>query len=529
MKLKTFIKPMFASALMITCLLSCTDLEIEETDSLISAETGDGGFSGLSNPESSLGDLYNEVGGDFSTQENMYALSEVSTDELMVPTRGTDWGDNGVWRQLHTHTWRPDHVFIKNSWNNLNENIFRATEIIETSSSGPETVAEAKFLRAFNMFFVMDLFGVVPFREVTEGPNINPRVLTRTEAYTFVETDLLDALSVLPSVTPGFSNTGEASQEAVSFLLAKLYLNAGIYNGSGTFESADMQKVIDAVDAIVAKGFAIEDGYFAIFEPTDDTETIFYTKSEIAPRIFNTLHYNQNTPDETGGGWNGFTTLAEFYDTFDGNPTSNYVGDGQEERRGFVPGPTDADNQNLGIGYGFLIGQQYNEDGTPLKNRQGNPLIFEKEVDALVGNTETDGIRVIKYHPFDPTDIDDSKSPLINSRRQYISIFRFADAHLMRAEAMLRMGSDVTAIVNELRQKREDTPDLPSVTEEVLLAERARELYIEFWRRNDLVRFDQFTAPWALKEVSGDPNVNLFPIPETALLSNPNLVQNPGY
>ncbi len=528
MKLITFIKPIFASALMTTCLLSCTNLEIEETDSLISAETGDGGFSGLTNPESSLGDLYDKVGGDFATQENMYALSEVSTDELMVPTRGTDWGDNGVWRQLHTHTWRADHVFIKNAWNNLNQNIFRATEIIETGSSSPKTVAEAKFLRAFNMFFVMDLFGVVPFREVTEGPDINPKVLTRTEAYTFVETDLLDALSVLPSVTPGTANTGDASQEAVSFLLAKLYLNSGVYNGTGTFESADMQKVIDAVEAIEAKGFAIEEGYFEIFTPEDDNETIFYTKSEIAARIFNTLHYSQNTPDETGGGWNGFTTLAEFYDTFEGDPNSNYEGDGQEERRGKVPGPTDANNENLGIGKGFLINQQYNEDGSALKNRQGQPLVFSKEVPALVGNTETEGVRVIKYHPFDPTDTG-GDSPLINSRRKQEAIFRFADAHLMRAEAMLRMGSDITASVNELRQKRENTPDLPSVTEEVLLAERGRELYIEYWRRNDLVRFGQFTAPWALKEVTGDPNVNLFPIPETALLSNPNLVQNPGY
>ncbi len=524
MKLKIFIKPIFASVLMTTCLLSCTDLEIEETDSLISAETGDGGFSGVANPESSLSDLYNKVGSDFQTQENMYALSEVTSDELLVPTRGTDWGDNGVWRQMHTHTWKADHLFIKNSWNNLNQNIFRATEIIDTDSSGPETVAEAKFLRAFNMFFVMDLFGVVPFREVTEGPDVNPKVLSRTEAYAFVETDLLDALSVLPSVTPGTANTGSASQEAVSFLLAKLYLNAGVYNATGTFEAADMQKVIDAVDAIEAKGFAIQEGYFDIFEPTDDSETIFWTASEVAPRIWNTLHYSQNAPDNTGGGWNGFSTLAEFYDTFEGAPATNYVGDGQEERRGFVPDATTANGENLGIGYGFLIGQQYDGDGSTLKNRQGGPLSFTKEIPALVGNTEVEGIRLIKYHPFDPT-----AENLENSFRKHQILFRYADAHLMRAEAMLRMGNDITTTVNELRQKRADTPDLPSVTEEVLLAERGRELFIEYWRRNDLVRFDQFTAPWGLKEVDGDSNLNLFPIPETALLSNPNLVQNPGY
>src|SRR5690606_33149747 len=176
MKLETYKKFVFASLFIIGFTLSCTDLEIEETDSIISEETGDGGFSGVTNPEAALNDLYNKVGGDFATQENMYALSEVTSDELLIPTRGTDWGDNGVWRQLHTHTWTPDHQFVKNAWNNLNQNIFRASEIIETTSASASQVAQAKFLRAFNMFFLMDLFGSVPFREVDEGPEIDPVV-----------------------------------------------------------------------------------------------------------------------------------------------------------------------------------------------------------------------------------------------------------------------------------------------------------------------------------------------------------------
>ena len=329
----------------------------------------------------------------------------------------------------------------------------------------------------------------------------------------------------LPEGSPGVANTGKATKTAANFLLAKLYLNAHIYNGSGTADSADMQKVIDAVDAIAAQGFAIQEGYFQIFEPTDDSETIFFTTSEVAARIYNSLHYNQNSPDNTGGGWNGFSTLAEFYDTFEGAPNSNYVGDDQEERRGWVPDATTANAQNLGIGRGFLIGQQYDSDGTPLKNRQGAPLSFTKEIPAIVGNGEETGMRLLKYHPFDPTDAENQN----NSFRKHQILFRYADAHLMKAEAMMRMDQDPTAMVNQLRQSRVDTPDLPSVTEAELLAERGRELYIEFWRRNDLVRFGQFTAPWSLKEVDGDPNMNLFPIPETALLSNPNLVQNPGY
>src|SRR5690606_36997473 len=115
----------------------------------------------------------------------------------------------------------------------------------------------------------------------------------------------------------------------------------------------------------------------------------------------------------------------------------------------------------------------------------------------LVGNGEADGIRVIKYHPHDPTDTEDG----VNSYRQHQILFRYSDAHLMKAEAMMRMGTDPTALVNELRVKRADTPPLGSITEENFLDERARELFIEFWRRNDLIRFDQFTSPWGLKEV----------------------------
>jgi len=524
MKLKLSIKPILIPVLAITCLFSCTDLEIDETDSLISNDTSETGFTGVTNATSSLDNLYNKVGSDFQSQEQMYAMSEVASDALLVPTRGTDWGDNGVWRQMHTHTWRSDHVFITNAWNALNQNIYNATEIIETPDAGATVVAEAKFLRAFNMFFVMDFFGVVPFRQLNEGPAIDPSVLTRVEAYSFVEKDILEAIVDLPTVSPGVANTGTATQEAAQFLLAKLYLNSGVYNGTGTYASEDMQKVIDAVDAISTSGFAIEEGYFDIFEPTDDTETILFLRSEVGPRIWNTLHYNQNAPDNEGGGWNGFSTLAEFYDTFEGDANSNYVGDNQEERRGFVPDPTTANDQNIGIGYGFLINQQYDADGTPLTNRQGEPLIFTKEPTSLVGNTENQGTRVIKYHPYDPT-ADDN----FNSFRQHQIIFRYADAHLMKAEAMLRMGTDATAMVNVLRQGRTNTPDLSSVTETEMLEERGRELFIEYWRRNDLVRFGQFSRPWSLKETTGNDAVNLYPIPATALLSNPNLTQNPGY
>ncbi|MEM7382232.1 MAG: RagB/SusD family nutrient uptake outer membrane protein [Bacteroidota bacterium] len=504
----------WVSAVVAALFISCTDLEIEGTDSIISEESGEG-FTGLADAAASLDQLYTDVGGNFGNQERMYGMSEVASDELLVPTRGTDWGDNGIWRAYHNHTWDASHGFIQDAWNNLNQAVFRASEIIDSRTTATnQQRAEAKFLRALNMYFVMDLWGQIPFREVDEGPEINPRILTPQEAYDFILGDLNEALPDLATIGPG-GDPFQASKATANFLLAKLYLNGDRYTGTANYAG-----VISAVDAITADGYALEAGYFNIFEPTEDTESVFVIRGDVGTRIWNTLHYNLNAPDNEGGGWNGFATLAEIYDLFEGDPNTNFVGDGQEERRGFVPDATTASADNLGIGYGFLIGQQYEQDGTPLTDRPGAPLVFTKDFPGLVGNNERTGVRVIKYHPSSPE----------GSRRQHMILFRYADAHLMKAEATLRSGGDALAMVNELRTIRNASP-LGTINEDELLDERVRELYAEYWRRNDLLRYGQFTKDWPFKDPAavGNADRNLFPIPAVAILSNPNLVQNPGY
>jgi len=498
--------------------LSCTDLEIEGTDSIISTDSGTQ-FSGVADVEGSLDNIYNGINR-LGDQANYFALQEVATDEALVPTRGTDWGDNGIWRTLHNHTWDPAHQFVLNTWNNWNQTVFQASEVADPlSNASAEQVAQAKFVRAFAMWIVMDNWGQVPFRQPNEGPEIDPTVLTRTEALDFILTDLDDAIAGLPTVTSmDMDNLKRGTKASARFLKARVLLNAHIYNGSGTPDSGDMNEVISLVDAIAADGFALQDGYFDIFTEDADTETIWWIPTGVGNRIWNGMHYNINSPDNEGGGWNGFTTLAEFYDLFEGDPNSNTVGSGQEERRGFVPDASNADDTNLGIGFGFLIGQQFNEDGTKLKTRPGQDLVFTRDFPGLVGNGEATGIRTIKYHPVN------------GGFTAHELVFRYADAHLMKAEAMLRSGGDATAMVNELRTLRDAAP-LGSVSEQNLIDERGRELYVEFVRRTDLIRFGQFTKDWQFKDAAaiGDDNRNLYPIPSNAILSNPNLVQNPGY
>jgi hypothetical protein len=360
--------------------------------------------------------------------------------------------------------------------------------------------------------------------------------MTGDEAVTFIIDDLENAISILPS-TPPDGETVRASKAAARYLLAKTLLNRHIFNGSGTPDAADMNRVVSLVDEIAADGFGLVEGYFDIFRSDQDAETIFWIQTSVGNRIWNGLHYN-NTMPEQAGGWNGFSTLAEFYDLFEGDPNTNFIGGDQEERRGFVPfagdpagkpGTNDTDNDGIAdgshIGFGFLISQQYGPKGTPLDNRGTSPLDFKRDFTntvtgepGLLENNEVSGIRVIKYNP------------QYGAFAEHEIFFRYSDAHLMKAEAIMRSGGDPTALVNELRVLRKTNP-LGAVSEQDLLDERGRELYIEFWRRNDMIRFGQYTRDWQFKdpEAVGNDDRTLFPIPATQIILNPNLMQNPGY
>ena len=490
-------------------LFGCTKLEEKLQGELTQEQAG--GSGGNANTAALLTGVYNSMRTPYQDQSQYWAAQEHTTDAAIGPTRGGDWDDNGVWRVLHLHRWDGDHTFLNNTFNDLNGIVFAATDLLRFNPT-PAQAAQARFLRAFAQFSILEGWDQVPYRE--PGSNIldAPQVRKGIEAWTEIVAEVNAIMSALPT---GPANV--ANQDAAKVLLMKLYLNKGVFanRAAPTFDPADMAQVITLADQIIASGkYTLATNYFDNFAPTNNvlsTENIFTAENiggsssgNVRSRWFMTLHYNQNPSS-----WNGFTTLSDYYNKFEAADL---------RRSQSYPGVTNVS----GIKPGFLIGQQFDQNGVALKDRGGRPLIFTPEVKAIETgqNLEVTGIRVVKY-PIDYTSGD-------NANNDYV-YYRYADVLLMKAEAQLRTNNaaGALALVNQVRAIRGATP-MAAVTLLQLLDERAREFYWEGMRRQDLVRFGEYLKPWQEKPVD-DPKYLIFPIPNQQLAANPNLVQNPGY
>ena len=485
---------------------ACTDLEEELREDLTDAQAAE-----LIDVSALLSAAYDGLRLPYQDQSRFWAAQEHTGDAVIGPTRGPDWDDNGIWRVLHNHTWDETHAFLSSTFSELLQVVYGTTDILNFNPSDQQA-AEARFLRAYVMMSVLDGWGQVPFREAGTSLLDDANVLGAQETVDFVLAELDAIEGALPD---GPANV--ANKDAAKVLRMKTLLNKGMYlnRENPSFEAADMAEVSAIADELMGSGkYSLASNFFDNFAPDNDaisTENIWTAENRggassgnVRSRWFCTLHYNQNP-----SGWNGFTTLGSFYDSFE---------DGDIRKDTDYAGMTEVG----GINAGFLFGQQFDQDGNELQDRKGNPLAFTKEVAIKESgdNLEVTGIRVIKY-PIDYNNGD-------NADNDYV-YYRLADVMLMKAEAEMRMGNNgaALAIVNEIRASR-NASELASLDADALLAERGRELYWEGHRRTDLIRFGRFLDAWEEKPASG-PERLLFPIPAQSLAANPNLVQNPGY
>src|SRR5437867_10045561 len=242
---------------------SCTKLD--EKKLLYDTVISDNFYKTDAELASAVGAAYSPLFG-FGGNNHMIPLNEVTTDEMVVPQRGADWGDGGHWVRLQTHTYNPTDPTPNNGWNFCYSGISTCNKlliILEKSSSAnaPAYISELKALRAIYYYWLLDLFGNVPI--VTDFSNTTPPAKSdRKTVYDFVEKELLDNVEQLPKAGPQDGPLyGRVTYYVVKAALAKLYLNAQVYTGT-----AQWDKAIAMCDDIINSGnYALAPNYLDNF------------------------------------------------------------------------------------------------------------------------------------------------------------------------------------------------------------------------------------------------------------------------
>jgi len=514
----------------------CTDLT-ENPPSLI---TSSNFFHNEAEVQAGLAGVYAQLRST-APEGGLYDANEVSTDEIVVPKRGPDWYDGGQWIDLHNQTWTPasagTRAFFNGAWNTAFTGVARANLVISgienvTVPNKAQYLAEARTLRAFYYYLLIDQFGGVPIVTTPEVA-LRPRN-TRRELFDFIESELIAARdSGLPATVPATDN-GRITKSVADAILANMYINAGVFTKEGagagginatSYNSCSGVTVSGGQDAcaaaIAAADRILNSGNYALadtfaqnfrFDNYKSPENIFVVKFIPADGLgmgitMAALHYCMYAPLTP---WNGFATLAQTFNTFD-----------------------PADKRRNAI----LIGPQVDVlTGAPATVRacgQGAPLVFTDSIGDILAASEAEGPRIYKW-PVDPAHVSQ------NSGNDF-AWFRLGEIYLIKAEALNEQtpgSAAALALLNQLRN-RNGHPVAAAlagpITRAIILNERLFELFGESKRRQDLIRFGQYTnrtdAASGLvggKVASADYYV-LFPIPQTQIDANPNLTQNPGY
>ena len=497
----------------VTTMISCTKLDEKLNDGLTQEQANSFG-----SPSGLLKNAYDQLQKTMVDQGSFWALEEHSSDELVGPTRSSDWDDNGRWRKLHLHTYDKTHDLIGTSYEELLILQYSATNVLNFSPS-PQQKAEARFLRAYSMYCSLIGWGQVAFRSETETA-ATPPVKKPAEAMDFIISELTAIVPDLPSRPTALAS--QANKDAANFLLMKCYLNKGmvVNRAAPTFAAADMAQVITLANSIT--GYTLTPNFFDnfsennisastenIFTESNNASTVSRNGNSVKSRWFMTLNYNHSF-----GGWNGFTTLSDFYNKFES---------ADKRRSASYPGITNVTGMKLG----FLVGPQLNAAGVQYVDGKGVPLSYTSNInisETVQPAIEQAGIRVIKY-----STTNANKDVPTND---YV-FFRYADVLLMKAEALVRSSASPSApaltIINNLRTARGASALPSSLSLTDILDERGRELYWEGWRREDQIRFGTFLSSNQLKPSITSAKFLLFPIPDNDLSANPNLVQNPGF
>lgn len=493
--------------------------------------------------------LYNYVGGYedgqglMGTCRGVYDLNTLTTDEAILPTRGGDWYDGGLWQGLFLHKWGVNNDVIESTWEYLykvivlsNRSLERIEEAKAVSASPSEFmpyIAEVRAFRAMYYYYLMDLFGRVPLVLSSSTPMKDVRQSERSEVFEFIVGELQDAL---PYLSPVHSNLkgdyyGRITRPVAYFLLAKLFLNVEVYtdddwtdqlrpDGSTYWLLADGEK-LNAWQAVVAYCDSIESLGYKLSDRMTDNFTVYNENSVENIFTIPTDKYNiQNQMQYTFR--SRHYNHAKAYGLGGENGTSATI----ETLKTFAYGTDSCDSR---FEDSFYAGVLLDFNGDTIRLDNGEALVY------LPWNVGLDisfkpyekiaGARMKKYE----VDLKGLKDGKLSDND--IVLFRYADVLLMKSEAKVRNGENGDAELNAVRQ-RSGMPERAATLENIL-EERKLELVWEGWRRQDMVRSGIFTRSYTdrpslpLEEVTGYTTV--FPIPLKVLSLNSKLKQNPYY
>jgi len=533
-------KYILLSALMSTLLVSCYDLDVPATTQI----TPDTYPKDSAQFVASTGVVYAALRGNYAM--DYYFVTELSSDEAILPARGGNWYDNKGYRYFHYHEWNPDYGWAVSCWDWLsrvigydNQTMFILQSNMPAGNFKNRTLSELRMVRALAYFYMMDLYGNVPII-TTYGDFEQKAKSDRKEVFNFIESEIKACIPNLSTAVNAVTY-GYPTQYMAYALLAKLYLNAEYYTGTKRYDDC-----IAACDNIISSkkyNLATAGNYLKMFYPNNGPSTpefIFaipfdpsYTALGGTNGMMYRARYDVPRSEKAKFGL-PFTpsaaesTLPEFYANFnDPNDVRNgqwltglqYMNDGvtpvmvNTTKKGY-------DQYYAGSDPDAKITYQVNL--TPNVVLRQDSLLFDCGNDEIAWNM---GYRNIKFYP-------DASSTSRNQNND-MPVFRYSDIILMKAEAILRggnatLGQTALSLVNDLRANRTTAAAWTSVTLDDLYKERAREFAYETWRRNDMIRFGKYEGKWGFKK---DASVyrRIFPIPTGVMIKNPKLVQNPGY
>jgi len=420
-------------------------------------------------------ELYNSLaccGGD------LFKLNTYNSDNVgqLGATIGDFWAESNG----YLYNWNIAYQYMRKI-NVFLENMNTTTVNLPNKA---RMVAEAKFLRAFLYFNLIERFGGVPIVDKVYqlGDEATFKRNTFEECVAFIEKDITEALPDLPdrylSTDP---NYGRATGDACKALLSRTYLYAAspLFNPAKDLQK--WQKAADAAEALLSSGYELYPDYQALFEMKqgDVQNEVIYSRGFSSSNGHGWTADHLNRRFGGYGGWWGSSgpsgNLTDAYEMANGQPP--YLPDGTvNPLSGYDPNNPWANRDPRLEATIIHDGSVFNPGATP----SAPTTTFEMWVSEDGTTYGYDSWKTNGDNPRTNTVIKKfmpSEGPINGStpREEQFPFFRLAEIYLNYAEAKFELGDEATAreYVNKVRHRPGvNLPDLPATLTGEALRER---------------------------------------------------------